>query len=210
MEMRRKRQLPRRVLSATFTAFRASIARSRVLLERGFGSLWLEAEISNFAKPSSGHWYFSLKDAAAQVRCCHVPAAKYVVCLHRAGRPKSAGAGPHRAVRAARRVPAHHRSHGGRGARRFEAAVRGIERQARSRRPVRCRAQAPAAEPAPAHRRHHFAHRRRGPRHPARAGAALSGGSGTDLPRCRARRASGGGDRRGRRVWPAAAPNATY
>jgi exodeoxyribonuclease VII large subunit len=42
----------------------------RVLLERGFGSLWLEAEISNFARPSSGHWYFSLKDASAQVRCC--------------------------------------------------------------------------------------------------------------------------------------------
>ncbi len=42
----------------------------RALLERGFGSLWLEAEISNFAKPSSGHWYFSLKDAGAQVRCC--------------------------------------------------------------------------------------------------------------------------------------------
>jgi exodeoxyribonuclease VII large subunit len=41
----------------------------RVLLERGFGALWLEAEISNFAKPASGHWYFSLKDAAAQVRC---------------------------------------------------------------------------------------------------------------------------------------------
>ena len=43
---------------------------ARVLLERGFGSLWLEAEISNFARPSSGHWYFSLKDAGAQVRCC--------------------------------------------------------------------------------------------------------------------------------------------
>jgi exodeoxyribonuclease VII large subunit len=42
----------------------------RVLLERGFASLWLEAEISNLARPSSGHWYFSLKDAAAQVRCC--------------------------------------------------------------------------------------------------------------------------------------------
>jgi exodeoxyribonuclease VII large subunit len=41
----------------------------RVLLERGFGNLWLEAEISNLARPSSGHWYFSLKDAAAQVRC---------------------------------------------------------------------------------------------------------------------------------------------
>jgi exodeoxyribonuclease VII large subunit len=42
----------------------------RVLLERGFGTLWLEGEISNLARPSSGHWYFSLKDAAAQVRCC--------------------------------------------------------------------------------------------------------------------------------------------
>jgi exodeoxyribonuclease VII large subunit len=41
----------------------------RMLLERGFGALWLEAEISNFAKPASGHWYFSLKDATAQVRC---------------------------------------------------------------------------------------------------------------------------------------------
>jgi exodeoxyribonuclease VII large subunit len=41
----------------------------RVLLERGFGTLWLEAEISNLARPSSGHWYFSLKDSAAQVRC---------------------------------------------------------------------------------------------------------------------------------------------
>lgn len=40
-----------------------------MLLERGFGTLWLEAEISNFARPSSGHWYFSLKDAGAQVRC---------------------------------------------------------------------------------------------------------------------------------------------
>jgi exodeoxyribonuclease VII large subunit len=40
-----------------------------VLLERGFGALWIEAEISNFARPSSGHWYFSLKDAGAQVRC---------------------------------------------------------------------------------------------------------------------------------------------
>jgi exodeoxyribonuclease VII large subunit len=42
----------------------------RVLLERGFGVLWLEAEISNLSRPSSGHWYFSLKDAQSQVRCC--------------------------------------------------------------------------------------------------------------------------------------------
>ena len=31
--------------------------------------LWLEGELSNFAAPASGHWYFSLKDGAAQVRC---------------------------------------------------------------------------------------------------------------------------------------------
>jgi exodeoxyribonuclease VII large subunit len=42
----------------------------KALLERGFGLVWLEAEISNLSRPSSGHWYFSLKDANAQVRCC--------------------------------------------------------------------------------------------------------------------------------------------
>lgn len=42
---------------------------ARVLLERGFGSLWIEGELSNFSRPSSGHWYFSLKDSAAQLRC---------------------------------------------------------------------------------------------------------------------------------------------
>jgi exodeoxyribonuclease VII large subunit len=41
---------------------------ARILLERGLGSLWLEGEISNFSRPSSGHWYFSLKDANAQLR----------------------------------------------------------------------------------------------------------------------------------------------
>jgi exodeoxyribonuclease VII large subunit len=41
----------------------------RLLLESGLPMLWLEGEISNFAAPASGHWYFSLKDAQAQVRC---------------------------------------------------------------------------------------------------------------------------------------------
>jgi exodeoxyribonuclease VII large subunit len=42
---------------------------ARVLLERAMSALWIEGEMSNFAAPSSGHWYFSLKDAGAQVRC---------------------------------------------------------------------------------------------------------------------------------------------
>ena len=41
---------------------------ARALLERGFGSLWLEGELSNLSRPGSGHWYFSLKDEAAQLR----------------------------------------------------------------------------------------------------------------------------------------------
>ncbi len=42
---------------------------ARRLLESGFPILWVEGEISNLARPGSGHWYFSLKDAGAQVRC---------------------------------------------------------------------------------------------------------------------------------------------
>lgn len=42
---------------------------ARRLLESHFDYLWVEGEVSNFAAPSSGHWYFTLKDSAAQVRC---------------------------------------------------------------------------------------------------------------------------------------------
>lgn len=33
------------------------------------GQIWLSGEISNLSQPSSGHWYFTLKDERAQVRC---------------------------------------------------------------------------------------------------------------------------------------------
>lgn len=42
---------------------------ARELLETGLPLLWVEGELSNLARPSSGHLYFTLKDAAAQVRC---------------------------------------------------------------------------------------------------------------------------------------------
>lgn len=41
----------------------------RQLLEMEMGQIWLSGEISNFSQPSSGHWYFTLKDDRAQVRC---------------------------------------------------------------------------------------------------------------------------------------------
>ena len=40
-----------------------------LMLSQSFGVLWLEGEISNFSRPASGHFYFSLKDQKAQVRC---------------------------------------------------------------------------------------------------------------------------------------------
>jgi exodeoxyribonuclease VII large subunit len=41
----------------------------RVLLERGLAVLWVQGELSNLSQPASGHWYFSLKDRDAQLRC---------------------------------------------------------------------------------------------------------------------------------------------
>jgi exodeoxyribonuclease VII large subunit len=41
----------------------------RILIERGLGVVWVEGELSNLSAPSSGHWYFSLKDRDAQLRC---------------------------------------------------------------------------------------------------------------------------------------------
>ena len=41
----------------------------RATLEGSFPLLWVEGEISNLARPASGHLYFSLKDSGAQVRC---------------------------------------------------------------------------------------------------------------------------------------------
>ncbi len=41
----------------------------RLTLELQFQTLWLQGEISNFVAAASGHWYFSLKDSAAQVKC---------------------------------------------------------------------------------------------------------------------------------------------
>lgn len=43
--------------------------RVKDLLEIHFPLIWVEGEISNLSQPGSGHWYFTLKDSAAQVSC---------------------------------------------------------------------------------------------------------------------------------------------
>jgi exodeoxyribonuclease VII large subunit len=42
---------------------------ARLHLEAGFGRIWVEGELSNIARPASGHIYFSLKDDKAQISC---------------------------------------------------------------------------------------------------------------------------------------------
>lgn len=44
-------------------------ARIKTLIEAEFFTVWVEGEISNFTRHSSGHWYFSLKDQFASLRC---------------------------------------------------------------------------------------------------------------------------------------------
>ncbi|EEZ87007.1 exodeoxyribonuclease VII large subunit [Vibrio harveyi 1DA3] len=60
------------VLSQTnqniFTVSRLN-AEVRLLLENEMGIVWLVGEISNFSAPVSGHWYLTLKDSRAQVKC---------------------------------------------------------------------------------------------------------------------------------------------
>ncbi|MBI2818889.1 MAG: exodeoxyribonuclease VII large subunit [Acidobacteria bacterium] len=52
--------------------------RIRERLETEFANVWVEGEISNFRRAPSGHLYFTLKDAAAQMRCvCFKQHARY-------------------------------------------------------------------------------------------------------------------------------------
>ncbi|UPQ87391.1 exodeoxyribonuclease VII large subunit [Vibrio sinaloensis] len=51
-----------------FTVSRLN-AEVRLLLENEMGIVWLIGEISNFSAPVSGHWYLTLKDSRAQVKC---------------------------------------------------------------------------------------------------------------------------------------------
>ncbi|WP_372925775.1 exodeoxyribonuclease VII large subunit [Marinobacter sp.] len=43
--------------------------QARHLLEASFMQVWVEGELSSLSRPSSGHWYFSLKDRKCQIRC---------------------------------------------------------------------------------------------------------------------------------------------
>ncbi|WP_031520349.1 exodeoxyribonuclease VII large subunit [Siccibacter colletis] len=60
--------MPANASSTIFTVSRLN-QTVRLLLEQEMGQVWISGEISNFTQPASGHWYFTLKDDTAQVRC---------------------------------------------------------------------------------------------------------------------------------------------
>jgi exodeoxyribonuclease VII large subunit len=43
--------------------------KARLAIEKSLPSCWVGGEISNFTQASSGHWYFTLKDAQSSVKC---------------------------------------------------------------------------------------------------------------------------------------------
>jgi len=43
--------------------------RARAIVEQGMGPVWVRGEITSFKAYQSGHWYFTLRDARAQLRC---------------------------------------------------------------------------------------------------------------------------------------------
>src|SRR5580693_1905514 len=51
----------------------------RALLSEHFTDIWISGEISGTRLPASGHYYFTLKDQAAQLRCvCYKMTARYL------------------------------------------------------------------------------------------------------------------------------------
>ena len=119
-----------------------------MLLESGIGQVWVQGEISNLSRPSSGHWYFSLKDRDAQLRCAMFRTRNTLCALHAARRPAGDRLRPREPVRAARRLSAAGRASGGRRARRPAARVRRAQGAAGGRGPVRAERKR-ALPPAP-------------------------------------------------------------
>ncbi len=59
----------RHAIGRDILAVSALNRKAKQLLETHFSTVWVQGELSNFAQPQSGHWYFTLKDDKAQMRC---------------------------------------------------------------------------------------------------------------------------------------------
>src|SRR5207237_9362863 len=53
--------------------------RARAVIEAGLPPLWVRGEIAGFKAWRSGHWYFSLRDKTAQIRCVMFAKQNYML-----------------------------------------------------------------------------------------------------------------------------------
>jgi exodeoxyribonuclease VII large subunit len=67
---------PSKPAAGTALSVTQLLRRMKNLLEGQVGEVWVEGEVSNLKKQGSGHWYFSLKDAGAQIQCAMFGARK--------------------------------------------------------------------------------------------------------------------------------------
>lgn len=68
-----------RIMSETVYTVSQINQIARGLLESRLSDVQIEGEISTFARPGSGHWYFTLKDESAQIRCAMFRNRNYLV-----------------------------------------------------------------------------------------------------------------------------------
>ena len=152
--------------------------RSARLLDRApLGLMWVSGEISNFTRAASGHCYFNLKDAQAQVRCVMFrPRAQHVGFRPARRHGASRCARRRRSTRRAASSSSTSTRSGSPASGALVRALRATQGAARSRGLVRRGAQATAACLSARRRHRDVAARRRAARHPhhARDAAGLS------------------------------------
>ena len=173
----------------------------RGLLTEHFTDIWVAGEISGVKLPASGHYYFTLKDEAAQLRCvCYKMTARYlkfkpqdgVAVLARGRIDLYDARGEVQLVVEAIEPQGH-------GA--LQLAFEQLKKKLAAEGLFDAGAQATAARVAGAHRDRHFAHRRGDPRHAANPGTALSGPPHSSLSGAGAGRGRGGTGDRGHRIF---------
>ena len=181
------------------------VSSARLILERHLGLVWVAGEISNFTRAASGHCYFNLKDAQAQVRCVFFRhRAQFTDFALRDGLAVEVRA-TRVDLRGARRVPAQRRDRAPRRARRALREIRAAEGAARGRGLVRAGAQAAAAGVSARRRHRDVDARRRVARPPRDAGAALAGAGASSSTRPPCRATAPRSRSRGRSAWPTSA-----
>ena len=176
-------------------------ARISGVLASQFSNLWVEGEVSNYRPAQSGHLYFTLKDAKAQVQLRVFSHAGDAAEIPARGRIEADRARIDQRVRAARRISDLRRAHRAVRSRRAAARVRAAQEAPRRRRTFRRSAQEAAAHAAAAHRRRDVAQGRGRARHYSHPAAAISESAPDRLSRARAGRRRGGRNRRGAEIF---------